>query len=326
MIRSSKIYFPNMDGRMEGEHIRSDGGFLMTLAEKKHLIKDQLRFLQKDSYNQIDIHTSQRHVCRNFTFKHIDKTNLSDCDDIRSIDNKSHISLINYYRINPISTPRILIHLSDRFESNISRCYSPKILFNSKFEFKQLLLLIEDIYLIYLENITFYSSNKKIQSSHSMRIHEELQILIGFDIVDNINILPLKIMCIRKGFSIVQQLLKSLNYINQMYILSLFIENISDYIYIYHMVDKDHFLILDLINIVTHFECEKLCNFAEILMEYIYSFHGNIPYLFIDIPFAILKKIRKILICRPKYSLSQPHFLGLEAILFCQAYCKHLEL
>ena len=325
-LHTTKIYFSNMDGRMEGEHIRLDGSGLMTLAEKKHLIKDQLRFLQKDTYNQIDIPSSQSHMCKNFTFQHNDKANLPDCDDMSATNSKSRNTLFNYYRINAISTPRVLIHLCDRSEPNFSRGYSSKIWFNSKFEFKQLLLLIENIYLIYLQNITIFSSIQANPSSYSLLIHEELQSLIGFDIFNNINILPLKLMCIRKGFSIIQELFKSLNSVNQMYILSLFIENICDYIYIYHLVDNDHFLILDLINIVAHFDCEKLCYFAERLMEYINSFHANVPYLFIYIPFAILKTIREVMVGRPKCSLTQPQILVWEEIQLCQAFCKHLEL
>ena len=324
--RSTKMYFPNMDGRMEGEHIRLDGSCLMTLAEKRHLIKDQIRFLQKDSFNQIDIPSSQKHMCRNFTLKHFDKSDLPYCESINALNSKSYNNLFTYYRINPISTPRILIHLCDRTEPNFSRSYSSKIWFNSKFEFKQLLLLIEDIYFIYQQNIAIYSSNQANQSSYSMLIHEELQSLIGFDILNNINILPLKLMCIRKGFSIIQELFKSLNSINQMYILSLFIENICDYIYIYHLVDNDHYLIFDLINIVTHFGCEKLCYFAERLMEYVYSFHENIPYIFINIPLAMLKKIRKVLMGRLRSNLNHSQFLLWKEIQFCQAFSKDLEL
>ena len=289
------IYYPNMDAREPDEKISCEGSFFMTIAEKRLLIKEQIKFLQKDVYKQNEMPMNEFIPANKVSSQEIEESDDFSKSTFNKRGNQHNISM-SAKRVPISSGPKILIHLTQDKFSGFERDSISHPILGCSGEFKKLLLLVEEIYLLSFKLSNFLDFNDLI--SRDFCLKEELQFAIGFK--KSHNILPLQILCIKKGNHIINALFHFLDPPNQDQLLLLVIDNISSFYPIYSIIDPSEALISLFLQIIPRQNFSRLCSLNSKLIEYFKEFDdSNLKNskIFIQMKSSILDEIERYNTC-----------------------------
>ena len=325
MFQSSDVprqifYHPSMDGRNFGEHICVSGNNLMTLAEKKQLIKYQLNFVKKDSGHYIEMASPsmqfQRFPDTSHSLGNQAFETLLPTDKMKFSKNKYISTVPGFPRINT-TCPRILINVHEYSLSVIQDDFRNQILLGSKLEFKYLLFLIEQLYYLYFQIECLKDVETLVDQRRAFTL--KLQGLLGFN--PNLNsILPLKLMCVRKGCSLIHSTFNILDLSNQGFIITLFIDHLSSFLPIYCQVDPNENLYSHLINILPLFTFEILHSFAKKLIIFLDTSKNFSIFCHSKIPMKLLSLIRNLLESKCKETKEENYILLYRDLTLSQSF------
>ena len=315
-----KVYHPNMDGRNFGEQICVSGNNFMTSAEKKQLIKYQLKFFKKETsqYSEYVSPSIQFQGCAKIDLSlplHYSYSQDSRGSSEQDFSNNIYISTVSgMQKMSTASFPKILINVNEYSVYTIYNESKNQVLLGSKVEFKNLLYLIEQLYYLYFQIQCLKHSES---SAQKQAITLKLQVLLGFNQNVN-NILPLKLMCVRKGCSLINCIFDILDLSNQEHILTLFIDYLPNFLTIYCQVDPNQDLYSHLLSILPLLSFDILCDFARKLIQNLdtckeYCFSCS------KIPTKLLLNIHSLLEAFCKEALSEYQVLLYTEITLSQA-------
>ena len=324
-----KVYHPYMDGRSFGEQIRFSGNNFMTLAEKKQLIKYQLKFFQKETYQCFEV-VSPSLPCKNHAsfdilpnqFSHSEFSKVSSEKDFSKNIYMSTVS--GMHKVSTTSCPRILINVNEYSVNNIYNDSKNHFILGSNAEFKRLLFLIEQLYFLYFQFECLKLSEPLCDQKQAIRL--KLQSLLGFNQNLN-NILPLKLMCVKKGCSLINNIFNILDLLYQEYILTLFIDHLTNFLAIYSQVDPNEKLFSHLVSILPLLCFENLCKFAKKLILFLDTCKKNNCHLsYLKIPIKLLSSIHRLLESYCNETLSEYQMLLISEITISQALNNHCNI